>query len=77
MKPESLNTDGCNRRAFAGYLAKSLLGVGLAPLTFQHNLAAASKPITEVSRRKAATKVIYLYMNGGMSHLDTLDPKKK
>ena len=76
MKPESLNTDGCNRRAFAGYLAKSLLGVGLAPLTFQHNLAAASKPITEVSLRKAATKVIYLYMNGGMSHLDTLDPKK-
>ena len=26
-------------------------------------------------RKGTATKVIYLYMNGGMSHLDTLDPK--
>jgi len=75
MKP-SLNLEtGCTRRAFAGYLAKSLLGVGLAPWASHALAGVASQSMPGVVRRGAATKVIYLYMNGGMSHLDTLDPK--
>ncbi len=75
MQKERLNTEGCSRRAFAGYLAKSLLGVGIAPWAYKQNASAVANPLPGVIRRGAATKVIYLYMNGGMSHLDTLDPK--
>jgi uncharacterized protein (DUF1501 family) len=66
----------CSRRAFAGYLAKSMLGVGVGawtsnPLAQVIGDASRSQPAS-----RSAKKVIYLYMNGGMSHLDTLDPKE-
>ena len=49
------------RRDFAKTLAASTLG-----LTFN---SYASKPTPKVKN------VIYIYMNGGMSHIDTFDPK--
>ena len=65
----------CPRRVFAGYLAKTLLGVGVGMtgrLSIPDALGATVPP---KGSRGRASKVIYLYMNGGMSHLDTLDPK--
>ena len=51
-----------NRREFADTAAKTFLGVTAAPL------------IASGERLPTAKNVIYLYMNGGMTHLDTFDP---
>lgn len=59
-----------NRRRFLSGSAKSFLGVSLLPSLAPTSLfAQASQPGAK------ANKVIYLYMAGGMSHLDTFDPK--
>ncbi len=66
--------DPFTRRAFVTGAAKSLLGIGSMPL--MANLAssamASGVPLNKAAKAKA---VIYLYMNGGMSHLDTFDTK--
>lgn len=63
--------DAPSRRQFVTCAAQSFLGVGmLAPIA--QNLQAATP---RSSRAKSAKNIIYLYMNGGMSHLDTFDPK--
>ncbi len=59
-----------SRRAFAEQVAKSCLGVG-AVLGAQAGLFGASPP----AKIPTARSVIFLYMAGGMTHLDTLDPK--
>lgn len=69
----NLKTD-FSRRRFVSHAAKSFLGVSaLSSLPGLSRSAGAGAS----SARQVATakKVIYLYMNGGMSHLDTLDPK--
>ena len=53
-----------NRRQFIDSAAKIFLGVTAVP----HFSSAAPLAAT-------AKNVIYLYMNGGMTHLDTFDPK--
>lgn len=59
-----------NRRQLIAQVAGSILGVGLLPNFF------SSKALATISKKKARTKnIIYLYMDGGMSHIDTLDPK--
>ena len=60
-----------DRREFLAYSAKAFLGVGLMPLAVRSNAFASASP----KRMPTAKNVIYLYMAGGMSHLDTLDPK--
>ncbi len=55
------------RRAFVASTARALLGVGLLPRISGARAQAATA---------TAKRVIYLYMTGGMSHLDTLDPKE-
>lgn len=55
--------DQINRRDFVNRLAYAGLGVTVLP----HMQAAPT--------RNKAEHIIYLYMNGGMSHLDTFDPK--
>lgn len=50
--------------------AKSLLGVTCLELAQHSNTEAASETASGKAKH-----VIYLYMNGGMSHLDTFDPK--
>jgi hypothetical protein len=76
--------DELSRRAFAMQLAGRLLGVGagLSCTGFLRTLAAASPIGSPVAgsrpgpgRRGRARQVIYLFLRGGMSHLDTLDPK--
>jgi len=64
---------GLSRRDFASYAAKSLLGVGLLPAAVQTKGFAQTAPFP--GRYTTARKVIYLYMSGGMTHIDTFDPK--
>ena len=60
------------RRAFMAGAAKAYLGVNF----LSGDLMAAGGDDRKIPLRKnPAKKVIYLYMSGGMSHLDTLDPK--
>lgn len=53
-----------SRRRFVERVAHSLLGVSLAPLA-----------VANSSPKATAKNVIYLFMEGGMSHLDTFDLK--
>lgn len=63
--------DPFSRRQFVSYAAKTCLGVGLlTPLAARHAAAQAS-----AANRRPAKNVIYMFMNGGISHLDTFDPK--
>ncbi|MFN0078166.1 MAG: DUF1501 domain-containing protein [Prosthecobacter sp.] len=56
-----------HRRNFIARAASTLLGVHL-PRVF----AADAKPASTAK----AKNIIYLYMDGGMSHIDTWDPKQ-
>jgi hypothetical protein len=69
------------RRTFLTRMAGSLLGVGAAaafgPSALASALTAAQDPVLtgKPLGRATAKHVIFLFMRGGMSHLDTLDPK--
>jgi hypothetical protein len=63
-------TDELARRHFIAAAAKTFLGVGLLP-SMLGRLGAESGTVGGKARR-----IIYLYMDGGMSHVDTLDPKQ-
>ena len=63
-----------SRRHFVSRAAKSFLGVS-ALSGLPQWAAAAGKGASDLKQIATAKRVIYLYMNGGMSHLDTLDPK--
>jgi hypothetical protein len=65
--------DDQSRRAFLGGIARTALGVTLMP--WLAPLAAAADPAAAPRRRPTARNCIYLFMNGGMTHLDTWDPK--
>ena len=69
--------DEMTRRHFMNIAARSMLGVRVMPylgglgalLSRAHGAPAASGA--------TASNVIYLFMSGGMSHLDTFDPKPR
>lgn len=61
-----------DRRDFLAYSAKAFLGVGLMPAMIRNTAFADDIAL----RRPTAKNVIYLYMAGGMSHLDTFDLKQ-
>ena len=63
-----------SRRNFINQAARSFLGVSaLASIPeLGRSAGAGASPLKQVATAK---RVIYLYMTGGMSHLDTLDPK--
>lgn len=63
--------DEPTRRDFLSAAAKSCLGVSILPLMNEWLLSA------EPARKNPARKVIYLFMEGAMSQLDTFDPKPK
>lgn len=66
--------DDVSRRDFVGCAARGLLGLGAMP--WLSSAAAAQRQDPAIPLRPAtARNVIYLYMSGGMSHLDTFDPK--
>ncbi len=61
-----------SRRAFVHRAAKSFLGVSGLTAGPLHTPSWAVEP---EKFEGTAKRVIYLYMDGGMSHLDTFDPK--
>ena len=72
----SLFSDELNRRRFVSLAAKSFLGVSILPWASHSSLSGAglglNRPLNHAPKAK---NVIYLYMSGGMTHLDTFDPK--
>jgi hypothetical protein len=76
MKPALFQLDPLSRRRFAETVAKAALGVTLLP-----RFAAAADMAPGLDNRGLpgfgkAKHVIWLQMLGGMSHIDTLDPKQ-
>lgn len=61
--------DTLSRREVFGRVARATLGVGLVP-ALSHQLEAAAD-----GTKPHAKNIIYLMMQGAMSHLDTFDPK--
>lgn len=73
MKQSLNKADEITRRHFMINAARTYLGVGLAPMlggTLASNAWAQSQ-----DRKQPAEAVIFLNMSGGMSHIDTFDPK--
>jgi len=63
-----------NRRQFISGAAKTFLGVSLLQ-QLQNKSFAAGAGASSLKQVPTARNVIYLYMTGGMSHLDTFDPR--
>ena len=72
MQSDLHKLDDPTRRQFMSGAAKTFLGVSLLPGAA---FAAGGQDRGLPTRKKPAKKIIYLYMSGGMTHLDTLDPK--
>jgi len=69
-------TDIRSRRSFITQMASSMLGLTVLPTVA--GTAAAATTMSAAANQKLGGKaksVIYLYMSGGMSHLDTFDTK--
>ncbi len=69
-----IKADELTRRQFVSNAARAYLGVHLFPM-LGGTLASAAPG--QVAKGSKAKHVIYLFMNGGMSHVDTFDPKPK
>ncbi|MEZ6132257.1 MAG: DUF1501 domain-containing protein [Planctomycetaceae bacterium] len=79
MKPSARRFDHATRRSFLESLAKSAFGVSILPVS-EALFGATAQGATAyraatISAAKKAEHVVYLYMNGAMSHIDTFDPK--
>lgn len=72
----AINANELNRRQFMEGTAKAFLGVGALGMTSRAG-AASGAGLDLPPRLGAAKHIIYLYMDGGMSHLDTFDTKPK
>ena len=72
-----MKLDEVSRRGFLATTAKSCFGltIGGAAANFFQNKAAAADPAVLAAGGGQAKSVIYLFMSGGMTHLDTFDPK--
>jgi hypothetical protein len=74
MTHKLLLQDELTRRSWIARAASAFLGVGFLP-----RFSAAVDQANESAPRRTggtAKNVIYLYMDGGMSHVDTWDPKE-
>ncbi|MBT7924296.1 MAG: DUF1501 domain-containing protein, partial [Opitutae bacterium] len=70
--------DESSRRSFLAYAAKAALGVTLLPPAFVSGAPGdpTAPGTTPIMKKKAlCDSVIFLYMRGGMSQIDTFDPK--
>nr|WP_256199852.1 DUF1501 domain-containing protein [Verrucomicrobium spinosum] len=75
MNPLFQSVDQPTRRQFVSGAAKTFLGVSLLNQLQGRGLAAAGLGTSPLKQVATARNVIYLYMTGGMSHLDTFDPR--
>lgn len=67
MKDQLHRLDQLNRRQFVARAAKTALGVSILPI-------GAAKPLLAAGGGKAQ-HCIFFYMSGGMTHMETFDPK--
>ncbi|MGB0774649.1 MAG: DUF1501 domain-containing protein [Akkermansiaceae bacterium] len=77
MNKDHLKLDELSRRGFLATTAKSCFGLtigGAAASFFNQSSLAADEAVLAAGGGKAK-RVIYLFMSGGMTHLDTFDPK--
>ena len=65
--------DTATRRNFLESLARTTMGVSILPIA--ESLFASPAMAASAAPAGKAEHVIYLFMNGAMSHIDTLDPK--
>jgi hypothetical protein len=77
MKSDLFKLDEFSRRDFMMRAASATLGVSLLPGLSAKMQAAEGKVVTGPGTPGfgKAKRVIYLWMGGGMSHIDTFDPK--
>lgn len=76
LKSKLLRGDELSRRQFVARTASAMLGVGLVPEVFTPKAHAAFEGSSKLKQAATAKNVIYLYMSGGQSHMDTWDPKE-
>lgn len=76
LRSQLLRGDDLSRRSFVARTASSLLGVGLLPEVFTPKAHGAFENSSKLKQVATARNVIYLYMSGGQTHLDTWDPKE-
>ncbi len=67
MKDQLKNLDQLSRRRFVASAAKAALGVSILPIGAGNKLRAAGAGKAE--------HCIFFYMSGGMTHMETFDPK--
>ena len=70
MRQALKKLDGIDRRRFVEYAAKSILGVSVLPA-----LDRAARAAQTGGAGGRAKRLVYLFMSGGMTHLDTFDLK--
>lgn len=77
MTNDHLKLDETSRRGFLATTAKSCFGltIGGAAAQFFNQKTYAADPAVLAAGGGKAKSVIYLFMSGGMTHLDTFDPK--
>lgn len=75
MKDLLLSRYAPTRRQMISGAAKTFLGVSLLNQFQANALAAPGVGTSPLKQVPTARNVIYLYMTGGMSHLDTFDPR--
>ncbi|MBT8044214.1 MAG: DUF1501 domain-containing protein [Verrucomicrobiae bacterium] len=78
MTNDHLKLNETSRRGFLATTAKSCFGLtigGTAANFFSQQSHAAVDPAVIAAGGGKAKSVIYLFMSGGMTHIDTLDPK--
>ena len=68
MKDQLKNLDQLSRRQFVARTAKTALGVSVLPL-------ANGMQAVQAAGGGKAEHCIFFYMSGGMTHIDTFDPK--
>lgn len=73
MSRHHQHLDPASRREFLLQAARATLGVGVLGGSLEQSFAAAEPAPKGVGGKAKAC--IYLYMGGGMSHIDTFDPK--
>jgi hypothetical protein len=71
-----LSCDDLTRRHFVGRLAKTCLGVSVMNALSPRGLAAPFAEASKLKQAATAKRVIYLYMSGGMSHLETEEERR-
>ncbi|MCP4172852.1 MAG: DUF1501 domain-containing protein [Fuerstiella sp.] len=74
MRNPQSRLDDVSRRHFVESIAKTAFGLSVLPIS-EGLFGSAVQATVMAAPQKKAEHVIYLMMNGAMSHIDTFDPK--